>query len=158
MDPTGKTEKIKNMINEIITICKGNQNKTYIAISNFQTLIDAMVLYERAPKYYNSLLEESETPIIQNNPQYPTTNNSENSQPQLYKYPIVGELEGIYHQKLKQLHLQKLGTALASKLSLKLDRKTKRNKAALLQWFSSNWNVLHQKIYEFGLHRMDFSK
>lgn len=157
MTDQSQINNISGMIQEILNRCHGDPIRTDIAITNFKALLDAMKIYEKAPKYFNALLEESETPIIMTNTTYPQLQYTEQQhETELYKYPIVGELEHIYGHKLKQIHLQKLGTALSNKIGLRLNRDTKRSKQLLLQWFSANWTTLHPKIYEFGFHKSDF--
>ena len=142
---------VNSLIQEIIKACKNDKIKTEIALLNFEQLIQAMSQYEMAPKYYNAVLEEVDIPTVAQNQAPFSNSNEKRSENDQSKYPIIGDLEKIYGRRLKQKELQLLGNTLATKTGLKLDRVTKRSKIALLSWFSKNWQMLHPKIYEFGL-------
>lgn len=148
--------RIEAYIRDIIEVCRSDPAKLEVAIVNFQSLLDAMKLYGRSPKYYNNFIEDAEknSQLTQHFPY--TGNNRKDNDP--YKFPVVGELEKIYGRKLKQTELQALGVQLASKTGLKLERDTKRSKPLLLQWFYKNWTTLKPKIHEFNLNNMNFTK
>lgn len=158
MSETTQHSRIAALVQEIIDACKNDATKTDVAIANFQCLVTAMKLYERAPKYFNAALEEVDQMMIPGGVvpgQVPTDKKDKNDP---YKYPVVGELEKIFGRKLKQKQLQQLGTTLSRKIGLRLDRDTKRSKLKLIQWFSTHWQTLHGKIYEFGLPNTPFEE
>ena len=150
--------QIENYINDIIEECQKNPLNIDYTIKNFELLIEVMKKYEKAPKYFNSILEETDstiTPPIQGI--FPNSIEKKNDFDQS-KHPVMNDLEKIFNRKLKQKDLQLLGNSLSQKTGLKLDRDTKRSKTALIQWFHIHWQMLHPKIYEYGLNRMEFSK
>ena len=144
--------KIATYIQEIIEACKDDSIKREVAIANFTSLLNAMKGYERAPRYYNAIFDENDAQPNQMNMRI----NDKHNDADVYKYPVVGELEKIYGRKLKQCELQKLANALSSSVNIHLTRDTKRSKSLLLNWFSNNWTVIHSKIYELKLNQMKF--
>lgn len=158
MSETTQHSRIAALVQEIIEACNNDATKTDVAIANFQCLITAMKMYERAPRYFNAALEEADQPILQGVQAAAQVHHDRRDKNELYKYPVVGELEKIFGRKLKHKELQQLGTTLSRKIGLKLDRDTKRSKMALIQWFSTHWQTLHGKIYEFGLPNGAFDK
>ena len=157
MSEGGQIANIEKTINEIIAYCKNDPVKAEIARANFTILINAMKKYEKGPKYYNAIIEDADTPMmnqIQSNFQVPVEKRGESDS---NKYPILAELEKIYQKKLKHKELQILGTKLSNLTGLKLDRDTKRSKPLLVNWFQTNWQILHSKIYEFELESINFT-
>lgn len=149
MTDNQQQSKLEALINEIIEACKNDPIRLQVAISNFQALCDSMKGYERAPRYFNAIFEEGAT---QANSVSIRTKRSDADA----KHPIEVEFEKIYSRKLKLTELQHLEKELSSKLKLRIDRNTKRSKVCLLQWFSSNWEIIQPKIIEFGLDKIDF--
>ena len=155
MSEGSQISKIERSINEIIASCRNDPAKAEIAKVNFINLIEIMKKYEKGPKYYNAIMEDSDTQGILQTQTFPMqiekrVDDGSNS-------TILIELQKIYSRKLKQKELQILGTKLAGYTGLKLDRDTKRSKQHLLNWFASNWQMLHLKIYEFNLEKLDFN-
>ncbi|OHS98392.1 hypothetical protein TRFO_35241 [Tritrichomonas foetus] len=148
MTDSNQIARIQGYIQEIYDHCAANPNRLEVAITNLQALKSAITSYERAPRYYNAIFEDNDVqPIMKR------TIDNENDQ---YKHPVIGELEKIFDRKLKQSELKDLAKALSEKIQLRLDRDTKRSKIKLLQWFSNNWEIVHQKIYEFNFNKMAF--
>ena len=157
MSESTQHSRIAQYIREIIEVCKNDPSRLEVAIVNFQSLVNAMKAYERAPRYFNDILEEADSFIPAGQmPHIISQEKRHDGDP--YKYPIVGELEKIYKRKLKQTELQALASQLSAKTGLRLERDTKRSKALLLQWFSNNWTTLQPKIFEFHLNQMQFTK
>lgn len=153
MADVSKRTRIEEYINDIISTCQTDSTKLEVAIVNFRQLLETMNKYERSPKYFNSLIEDVEKTYHTH-----TGTSSTRRDEDQYAFPVVSELESIYGKKLKQTELQALGTQLATKTGLRLERETKRSKNLLLQWFYRNWTTLKPKIFEFNLHTMNFSK
>ncbi|OHS95261.1 hypothetical protein TRFO_02248 [Tritrichomonas foetus] len=156
MTDTTQHSRIANYIADIINCCANDQSLLEVAVANFQHLNNAMKGYERAPKYFNGIIEDAEiSPTNYPLSHFPTPYNAmENNK----KFPIANELEKIYDRKLKQCELQMLAKELSSKIGLKLSRDTKRNKTDLLNWFAHNWVVIHPKIFEYQLEKFNFEK
>lgn len=152
MSESNLHSRIAGYIHDIIEACRQDPSRLEVATTNFQSLVNAMKLYERAPRYFNMILEDAEAP------HNAAGQEKRSNEADMYKFPVVGELEKIYGKKLKQTELQMLGNALANKVGLRLDRDTKRSKVLLLQWFSQNWTTIHPKIYEHNLNKMSFTK
>ncbi|EAY20270.1 hypothetical protein TVAG_192460 [Trichomonas vaginalis G3] len=145
-------QNIEKNVAEILAACKDDPAKTEIARVNFELLITVIKKFEKGPRYYNAILEDQDA--AQNNQmqssfQMPVEKKGE---PDAIKYPVIAELEKIYHKKLTTKELQALGSSLSKLQGLKLNRDTKRNKIKLLKWFSTHWQIVHSKIYEFGLN------
>ena len=122
---------------------------------NFKSLLNAMKLYDRAPRYFNSIFEDDEMQYMQGDGMNFNKQNSSNADQNQPNKSKINELEKIFGRKLKQTDLQQIGNLLASKLNLKLDRNTKRSKVLLIEWFTKHWQILYPKIYEFNLPQMD---
>ena len=114
-----------------------------------------MKKYEKCPKYYNAIIKDADAQGF--NQAQNTYSNEKRGEADSFKFPVLAELEKIYQKTLKQKELQTLGSKLSLLTGLKLDRDKKRSKPALLNWFQSNWQILHPKIYEFGLETFDFN-
>ncbi|EAY11849.1 hypothetical protein TVAG_459210 [Trichomonas vaginalis G3] len=157
MTESNQHNRIVKYINEIIEYCRQDPTRIEVAVANFNCLLTAMKLYDRAPRYFNSIFDDCDATIpLQNAPIIPLA--ADKPPESQNKPPVLNELEKIYGKKLKITDLQMLGSALSQNLNIKLDRDTKRSKVAMINWFATNWNVILPKIYELGLQRMDFSK
>lgn len=150
MADSAQKERLENYMKEILEACKNDSLRTEVALANLKALNNAIKEYEKAPKYYNAMLEaESQSNLI---------SSKKSSFESEYKFPVVGELEKIYSKKLKQIELQQLAKQLAPKIGLKLNRDTTRSKVLLLQWFSINWPTIRPKIFELNLDKMSFNE
>lgn len=145
--------KLEKYIQDIIEACRTDPGRIEVAIVNFKSLLTAMKVYDNAPRYFNSILEEAEMPAIQGQPQYQQEDQHTSGKSQ---FPVIGEMEKIFNRKLKQVQLQQIASALSMNTGVRLDRDTRRSKIALVQWFTNNWAVLHPKIYELGLPNKEF--
>ena len=148
--------RIAKLIQEIIEACRNDPTRIEVATANFQCLVKVMELYERAPRYFNAALEEADLPFIRPGP--PNMEAPDKGGKEMYKVPIVGELEKIFGRHLKHTELQLVGKILSKKTGVKLSRDTKRSKPLLLQWFADHWDLLHTKIYDYELNKMEFNK
>ena len=158
MSETSQHARISKYIQEIQEICTRDQTKVEVAIVNFKSLLTAMKLYDRAPRYFNSIFDDDDNQYMQQDDiRFDQLNDPKNGAISM-KPPILNELEKIYGRKLKQPDLQQLGSVLASKIHLKLDRNTKRSKALLIKWFETNWQLIYPKIYECNLNQMEFQR
>lgn len=158
MNELTQIQNIERSIAEILAACRNDPAKSEIAQVNFDMLITTMKKFDLGPKYYNAILEDYDS--NQNN-QMQTSFQMQvekRGEPDTFKFPIIAELEKIYHKKLIQRELQLLGTKLSQLTGLKLNRDTKRNKVSLLNWFTNHWQNLHSKIYEFQLDRIEILK
>ena len=157
MSESNQHARIVNYINEIIEACRQDPTRIEVATVNFKSLLNAMKLYERAPRYFNSIFEDDENQFPQQDQmQFNQMNEKKNESTN--KAPVLNELEKIYGRKLKQTDLQQLGSALATQAGIKIDRDTKRSKVALTKWFATNWQIIYPKIYELNLNTMNFNK
>ena len=155
MSGESQISNIERTVNEIIAKCRNDPARTEIAKVNFIMLIETMKKYEKGPKYYNAIMEESDIGFGQVQSTYPMPQDKRGST-ESYQSPVLAELEKIYSKKLKQKDLQKLGSELSRLAGLRLDRNTKRSKQELVNWFQTNWSFLHSKIYEHSLQNLDF--
>lgn len=142
---SGRMSILERYLNEIMDVCRTNNKKLELAVTNLRILVSSLKKYQVSPKYYESFLQltESSSLIL-------SIDNQTDSK------IVVEHLESIFDRKLNIKYLQKLGSVLALKTGLHLDRGTKRSKPLLIKWFSKYWDILHQKIYEYGLQSFDF--
>lgn len=152
MSESSQHSQIAKLIQDIISACREDPSRIEVAIANFEALITSITRYALAPAYYNTALEGARIQHVQ--PGQPNMLPQDRQGKDPYKFPVVGQLEKIFGQKLKQKQLQEIGKILAEKIGLKLDRDTKRSKPQLLKWFSVNWETLHPRIYDFKLNNM----
>ena len=149
MTENTQQSKLEEYINEIIEACKNDDTRLQVAISNFQALCESMKSYDRAPNYYNAILEEC-------GPQRNSVTIKSKLSGASDKNPVICDLEKIYNRKFKLNELKQLAKELSKVLELKLSRDEKRSRPRLLQWFSSNWKAIRPKIFECGLDKMEF--
>ena len=60
MSGESQISNIERTVNEIIAKCRNDPARTEIAKVNFIMLIETMKKYEKGPKYYNAIMEESD--------------------------------------------------------------------------------------------------
>jgi hypothetical protein len=148
MSESTQHSRIANYIHEIIQGCQNDPVRLEVATVNFTSLITAMKLYERAPSHFKAIIDEADNPPAQlGQPTFmaiPAFGENAN----MYRNPVIGPLEEMFGRKLKQRELATYGKIVAERLSLKLDRETKRNRAKLLRWYSDNWEALRPMMQE----------
>ena len=135
MSQSNQHSRIASLIQEIIDACKTDPTRLEVATVNFESLIKAMKLYEKADRYFKAIIDEAD-------------NSNKN-----IKLPVMEELQKIFGRKVKQQDLLKLATYLCTKTGLNISREMKRNKIFLIRWYEWNWETLYPLI-----HSMDISK
>ena len=88
MVDSAQKERLENYIKDIFEACKNDPLRTEVAITNLKALNNAIIEYEKAPKYYNAIIEiESQSNHV---------SSKKSAFESEYKCPVVGELEKIY--------------------------------------------------------------
>jgi hypothetical protein len=148
MSESTQHSRIANYIHEIITGCQNDPVRLEVATVNFTSLLTAMKLYERAPRHFNAIIDEADNPPAQLGQQTFMAMPSFPESADMYKNPVIGPLEEMFGRKLKQQELVVFGKVVAERLSIKLDRDTKRHRGKLLRWYSDNWGIVRPMMQE----------
>ena len=128
MSQSNQHSRIASLIQEIIDACKTDPTRLEVATVNFESLIKAMKLYEKAGGYFKAMLDDASS----------SKANSKSS--------VIDELQKVVGQKMKHQDLLKLATYLSGKIGLKISREMKRNKVYLIRWYEWNWDKLYPMI------------
>jgi hypothetical protein len=136
--------RIDRYLEDIIRMCREDPSALQMSIANFKYLLDSMKAYERAPRIFNSRLEEIQPPPARSFQVRAVVNTEQ------HRFPVIGNLEKEFRRKLKQSELVFIAKTLARALGLKLEREEKRKKDELIRWFDAHWQVIEPKIREIA--------
>ena len=116
--------QISQYIQAIIALCKEDQSKINLAISNFRSLLDVLELYDKSPDFYNNLYNESKA----HSPKLLKSQENFNKKMQNFSKDdnlILRMIENTLEKKMNFKDLKDLADFLSSKTGIELKREEK---------------------------------
>jgi hypothetical protein len=124
-------------VHEIIASCAQTPARLELITANFELLVIALKRYDRAPRFFDTLLEDAlGAPPHGPKPGVMPSPDPGNSE------PMKNRLAEVLGQKMNQRELVKIAKAIADRLAIVLGRDQKRNQTLLFKWFEDHWDVI----------------